>query len=68
MDISKDDQDHKEKYSNTFKRNLSQVNGSSYILFLEIMTNVNFFLKNCSNAKVKRLGTNRKILSQGIFL
>ena len=39
---------------------------SSNIYNLEIMTNVN--LKNRLNVKVKRLWTNKKILSIGLFM
>ena len=41
---------------------------SSHIYYLEVMTNVNFKKNRTSNVKVKKLRTNKKILSLGIFM
>ena len=72
MANSNEGQDHKDKYFDTSRKILSQemtmCNMEALVSYpKEVMTNVNFF-KNWSNAKVKKLSTNKKISSQGIFM
>ena len=64
MANSKDDQDHKDKYFETSRKILSQ---EMLMCNMEALIFINF-LKSWSNDKVKKLGTNRKILSQGIIM
>ena len=66
-------QDHKDKYFDTSRKIWSQemtmCNMKALVSYSkEIMIRVNFFLKNWSIAKVKRLRTYKKIFSQGIFM
>ena len=72
MAYSNEGQDHKDKYFDNSRKILSQemtMRDMEVLVsyFQEVMTNVNFFL-NWWNVKVKSLNTNKKILSQGIFM
>ena len=73
MANSNEGHDHKEKYDDTSRKILSQemtmCNMEALLSYSkEVMTNVNFFLKNWSNAKVKRLSTYKKSSLQGILM
>ena len=73
MTNSNEGQDHKDKYFDTSRKILSQemtmCNMEALISYSkEVMRRVNFFFKKWSVAKVKRLRTYKKILSQGIFM
>ena len=66
MANSKDCQDHEDKYilipvKDLVTKNDHVLYGGSNTYHLQVMTNVNFFVK------VKSLSNNRKILSQEIF-
>ena len=74
MANSNEGQDHKDKYFDTHRKILSQ---EKIMCKMEALVSYflrsydqckTFFFKYWSNIKVKSLSTNKKILSQGIFI
>ena len=69
MANSNDGQDHKDKFFDTSRKILSQEmtmsNAEALVSYFKKSWQMSFFLY-WSNVKVKRISTNKKILSQGI--